>query len=125
MLYADGALGLALLCLWVYALLDVLTADESQVRNLPKWGWLLLVLLFGEVGVGPLLWFVAGRPRPASRQPSRLPYTGRAGRFPKYDRPGRAVAQNPDDDETFLRGLRDRAEEQRRKAQRPEGDPTV
>ncbi|MCW2726879.1 MAG: hypothetical protein JWN35_3800, partial [Frankiales bacterium] len=30
-------------------------------------------------------------------------------------RPPRAVSPAPDDDETFLRGLRDRAEEQRRR----------
>lgn len=33
--------------------------------------------------------------------------------FPEYDRPGRARATNPEDDEAFLRGLRERAEEQR------------
>jgi hypothetical protein len=115
MLYADGALGLAVLCVWVYALLDVLTSDEARVRNLPKWAWFVVVLLFGEVLVGPLLWFVAGRPQGAAR-PGGLPYKGNTGTFPEYDRPGRAVAQNPDDDEAFLRGLRERAEEQRRRA---------
>jgi hypothetical protein len=116
MLYADGALGLVLLCVWVYALLDVLTSDEAAVRNLPKWGWFVVVLLFGEILVGPLLWFIAGRPAGAPGRPNGLPYKGNRGIPPEYDRPGRAAAQNPDDDEAFLRQIRERAEEQRRKA---------
>jgi hypothetical protein len=122
MLYADGVLGLALLCLWVFALLDVLTSNETAVRNLPKWGWFLVVLLFGEIAIGPLLWFVAGRPTTVGR-PSGLPYKGNPGRFPEYDRPGRATAASPDDDEAFLRGLRERAEEQRRRAAENKDDP--
>jgi hypothetical protein len=116
MLYADGALGLVVLCVWVYALLDVLTSDEAAVRNLPKWGWFVVVLLFGEVFVGPLLWFIAGRPVGAQSRPGGLPYKGNRGVPPEYDRPGRAVPQSPDDDEAFLRGLRERAEEQRKRA---------
>ena len=126
MLYADGAIGIALLCLWVYCLLDVLTSAEGAVRNLPKWAWFVVVLLFGEIGVGPLLWLVAGRPRGATSRPGGLPYKGNPGRFAEYDRPGRATAQNPDDDEAFLRRLRERAEEQRRRAaeqKRAEDDP--
>jgi hypothetical protein len=38
-----------------------------------------------------------------------------SGTYPEYDRPGRAVPANPDDDEQFLRGVRERAEEQRRR----------
>jgi hypothetical protein len=127
MLYADGALGLVLLCVWVYALLDVLTSDETRIRNLPKWGWFVIVLILGEVAIGPLLWFIAGRPQGRATRPGGLPYKGNTGRFPEYERPGRAVAQNPDDDEAFLRGLRDRADEQRRRAAenaKREDDPT-
>jgi hypothetical protein len=115
-IYADGARGLVVLCIWVYALLDVLTSDESAVRNLPKWGWFVVVLLFGEIAIGPLLWFIAGRPNGTAGRPGGLPYKGNTGRFPEYDRPGRAAAQNPDDDEAFLRNLRERAEEQRKRA---------
>jgi hypothetical protein len=43
-----------------------------------------------------------------------MPYKGNHGpAFPEYDRPGRAAATNPEDDEAFLRGLRERAEQQR------------
>jgi hypothetical protein len=36
--------------------------------------------------------------------------------FPEYDRPGRFAAADPEADEAFLRKVRERAEEQRRKA---------
>ena len=111
MLYADGALALAVLVLWVVALLDVITADESRVRNLPKLGWIFIVLLLGELAIGPVLWFVAGRPQGAPRS---LPYKGNLGTPAEYDRPGRATAASPDDDAAFLASLKKRADEQRR-----------
>jgi hypothetical protein len=101
------------LVLLVFCVLDVITTPEPAVRNLPKLVWLLLVLVLPLVG--GVAWLVAGRPQRTTR-PGGLPYKGSAGRFPEYERPGRAVAQNPDDDEAFLRGLRERAEEQRRRA---------
>jgi Phospholipase_D-nuclease N-terminal len=109
----DGA-GLLILALWVFCIIDVITTDESLCRNLPKSAWLIIVLLLPDLG--SIVWLVAGRPR-VTRPPGGLPYRG-TGRYPEYDRPGRAVAAGPDDDEAFLRGLRERAEEQRRKARR-------
>jgi hypothetical protein len=108
----DGA-GLLILALWVFCIIDVITTDESLCRNLPKTLWLVIVLILPDVG--SIIWLVAGRPRVA-RIAGGLPQQGNTGRYPEYDRPGRAVAANPDDDEAFLRGLRARAEEQRRKA---------
>jgi hypothetical protein len=74
--------------------------------------WILLVLFFPLIG--SIAWLVAGRPQSAAT--SSMPYKGNHGHpsFPEYDRPGRAVASSPEDDEAFLRGLRERAEEQRR-----------
>ncbi len=120
MLYFDGALGTLLFLLWVFCPIDVITTDESLCRNLPKMWWVVVVLLLFDVGA--VLWLVAGRPRPgvtAGRS------TGKTG-FPEYDRPGRFAATNPDDDEDFLRHVRERAEEQRRRhrerQRRDEGD---
>ena len=113
MLYGEGLAGLAELCLLVYCVLNVITTPEEQVRNLPKLLWLFLVILLPLVG--GVAWLVAGRPLGTSR-PGGLPYKGNSGRFPEYDRPGRAVPQSPDDDEAFLRSLRERAEEQRKRA---------
>ena len=115
MLFFDGVLGFLLFALWVFCLFDVITTDESLVRNLQKTWWILIVLLLFDVGA--VLWLVAGRPMP-TKGPG-LPYRGNTGRqrdaaYPEYDRPGRFAATNPEDDEHFLRQVRERAEEQRR-----------
>jgi hypothetical protein len=110
-LYGAGLAGLAELCLIAYCFLDVLRTPPQQVRNLPKPVW--LILCFIPPILGPIAWLLLGRPQYAA---GNLPYKGNAGSFPEYDRPGRAVPQNPDDDEAFLRALRERAEEQRRRA---------
>jgi hypothetical protein len=113
------------LVLLVYCVLNVITTPESDVRNLPKLLWLMLVIILPLVG--GIAWLVAGRPQGSPTRPGGLPYKGNTGRFPEYERPGRAVAGNPDDDEAFLRGLRERAEEQRRRAaeeRRHEDDAT-
>jgi hypothetical protein len=89
--------------------------EEHRVRNLSKAVWVAVVLLTFEVGA--VAWLVAGRPRSGLRD---LPYKGNAGRaarqYPEYDRPGRFAATNPDDDEAFLRQVRERAEQQTRAA---------
>jgi hypothetical protein len=122
-LYGGGALLVVELCLVVYCVLNIITTPEGEVRNLPKMVWLVLALLFPIVG--GVAWLVAGRPQGPARS---LPYKGNAGRIPpEYDRPGRATAHSPDDDEAFLRSLRERAEEQRRRAEQErrarEADP--
>jgi hypothetical protein len=101
-LYADGLAGLAELCLLVYCLLDVLRTPGARIRNLPKPVWFLLC--FFPPIVGPVCWLLFGRP----------PYDGAA----TAAAPARTAqpAVNPDDDEAFLRGLRERAQEQRRRA---------
>lgn len=112
MLLMDGALGLVVLGLWIFCLLDVISTDEYAIRNLSKVVWVLLVLFFPLIG--SIAWLVAGRPQAGAT--SSMPYKGNHGHpssFPEYERPGRAVASNPEDDEAFLRGLRERAEEQR------------
>lgn len=112
MLYFGGLFGVVTLCLWIFAIVDVITTDEGSVRNLPKIAWLILVLLFPLVG--SIAWLVAGRPVGAGR--ARLgTYERSAPAYPEYDRPGRFAATNADDDDEFLRRCRERAEEQRRK----------
>ena len=114
MLLMDGVLGLVVLGLWIFCLFDVISTDEYACRNLSKTWWLILVLFFPLIG--SIVWLVAGRPE--ANPTASMPYKGNHGHpsFPEYDRPGRAVAANPEDDEAFLRGLRDRAEEQRKRA---------
>jgi hypothetical protein len=110
-LYGGGAFFVVGLCLVVYCVLNIITTPDEQVRNLPKLLWLLLVLFFPIVG--GVAWLVAGRPQ----GPVDLPYKGNRGIPPEYDRPGRATASSPDDDEAFLRSLRERAEQQRKRAE--------
>ena len=110
MLYFDGALGIAVFCLWIFCLVDVVVTDESVCRHLPKLVWLLVVLVLPLVG--SILWLAAGKPRFQAGGYS----TARRSSYPEYDRPGRHVATNPDDDAEFLRRCRERAEEQRRRA---------
>ncbi len=111
MLYGYGVLSLFVIALVVYCVLNIITTPDSEVRNLPKLLWLVLCLFFPIIGC--VAWRVAGRPQGPSRS---VPYKGNRGIPPEYDRPGRALPQNPDDDEAILKGLRDRAEEQRKRA---------
>ncbi|HET6877445.1 MAG TPA: PLD nuclease N-terminal domain-containing protein [Jatrophihabitans sp.] len=109
MLLFDGALGLLALAVWIFCIVDVITTPEHQARNLPKLVWLLIVLLFADIG--SIVWLVAGRPWPAR---SLSPSAAHPAKLPSRT-PTRPVA--PDDDEQFLAGLRARAEEQRRRAE--------
>jgi hypothetical protein len=111
-LYFDGVAGLAILALWLFCVIDVITTDESLVRNLPKMAWVFIVVFLFDIGA--IIWLIAGRPQTWQRS---LPYKGNTGTVPpEYDRPGRATAHNPDDDAAFLVQLRERAEAQRKKA---------
>ncbi|MER7350210.1 PLD nuclease N-terminal domain-containing protein [Streptomyces aurantiacus] len=83
---------LLVLAVWIYAFIDVLNTPEKEVRHLPKVAWVIIVLLFGEVLLGPIAWFVTGKKRTAS---------GRAGGG--SSRRGGWVA--PDDNPDFLKGL--------------------
>lgn len=103
--------GMAVLLLWLYCLVEVAMTPEHEMRALPKIGWLVIVVLLPTIG--SVAWLVAGRPVGPHRPQSNT-------RYSEYDRPGRYVAQNPDSDEAFLRGLRERADQQRREAQRQE-----
>ncbi|HJQ44530.1 MAG TPA: PLD nuclease N-terminal domain-containing protein [Jatrophihabitantaceae bacterium] len=111
MILADGVLGIILIGLWLFCVIDVITTDESQMRNLPKAVWVLIVLILFDIGA--ILWLVAGRNWQSSGARGQQP-RGRGAAFPEYDRPGRYVPTNPDDDDEFLRQIRQRADEQRR-----------
>lgn len=101
-------LGGIVVLLWVAALIDIIVSDDHRVRHLPKFGWLIIVILLPLAG--SLIWFLLGRPvGPVTNAPSRT------SGFPEYERPGRRLARYADDDDEFLRQCRVRAEEQRRK----------
>jgi hypothetical protein len=107
-LKVEGLLGLIVLALWIFSIIDVAGSREQDVRALPKIAWLFIVLILPFAG--SIAWLIAGRP-----DAQRRPATGPTSPFPEYDRPGRMRAASPDDDEAFLRQVRERAEEQRRR----------
>jgi hypothetical protein len=109
-LFFDGGVALIFFAVWVFCIIDVITTPEDAVRNLPKLVWLFIVILLADVG--SIAWLVAGRNW--NTQPADLRYKGNRGR--QDSRRLRMNGTNPDDDEEFLRGLRARAEEQRRRA---------
>lgn len=83
--------------LLIYCFLDCLQSDDLLIRNLPKWGWIVLIIVVPIVG--PIAWLVAGRPQTAAPGPART--TG----YPAYEQPQRRL-QAPDDDPEFLAQLR-------------------
>lgn len=72
--------------LTIYSLVDCSATSMSEIRNLPKWAWILLMILVAPLGA--IAYLIAGRPR-----------RGGAGR-----RPTRKIIP-PDDDPDFLRRL--------------------
>ncbi len=54
---------LLVLAVWIYAFIDCLNTPEEEVKGLPKVVWIIIVLLFGEVLVGPVAWLAAGKVR--------------------------------------------------------------
>jgi hypothetical protein len=90
------------LFLLVFCLIDCIQTPDHEVRNLPKLGWVLLIIILPLIG--GIAWLVAGRPQHQSRgRQVPWPSTRTAG-FPEYERPRAAVA--PDDDPEFLAEMR-------------------
>jgi hypothetical protein len=91
---------LRVLALWIYAFIDCLNTPEEEVRGLPKVVWVIIILLFGEVLVGPIAWLVAGRVR-------RAPAGGSTPS--EWHRNHRTTFVAPDDNPEFLHSLREEA----------------
>jgi hypothetical protein len=81
------ALVVLTIAIQLYGLIDCAQRDDSEVRSLPRWGWILIIIL-GPLAIGAVAYLVAGRPK----------RPGKGGKKPK-----RTIA--PDDDPDFLRGL--------------------
>ncbi|WP_329336129.1 PLD nuclease N-terminal domain-containing protein [Streptomyces sp. NBC_00663] len=112
---------LLVLALWIYAFIDCLNTPEEQVKGLPKVVWVIIVLLFGEVLVGPVAWLVAGKQRgPATAGGAP---TGGARFVAPDDNPEflKSLAEDNKKDEALLKDweadLRRREEELRKKEQ--------
>ncbi|MFG2500184.1 PLD nuclease N-terminal domain-containing protein [Streptomyces sp. NPDC048441] len=99
---------LLVLAVWIYAFIDVLNTPEKEIRHLPKVVWVIIVLLFGEVLLGPIAWFVTGKARRTT--PGSGPRAGRGGQW---------VA--PDDNPEFLKSLRDEDPDEEKRDRGSEG----
>jgi hypothetical protein len=91
------------LALVVFCLIDCVQSDEHRIRNLPKWAWIVLIILIPIAG--PVVWLVGGRPTRASGGGDVSRPTTRTAGFPEYERP-RQRPKAPDDDPEFLRSLK-------------------
>lgn len=83
---------LALIAITLYALFDAIGSPKQDVRLLPKWLWIFLIVILW-IG-GAVLWFFLGRP-------SRSGQHGGSG----GGRGGGAPPVGPDDDPDFLTQL--------------------
>jgi hypothetical protein len=90
---------LLVLALWIYAFIDCLNTPEEEVRGLPKVVWVIIILLFGEVLVGPVAWLVAGKQRGAGPSGGSTPS--------QWHRNQRTEWVAPDDNPEFLKSLKE------------------
>jgi hypothetical protein len=81
-----GIISITSLVLTLYAFIDCARRDDSLINKLPKWGWLLLILLLAPFGA--IAYVAIGRVR-GERGP----------------RPPKRRILPPDDDPDFLRKL--------------------
>jgi phospholipase D-like protein len=84
--------------LTIAALISCLSAEEDDVRALPRLVWVVAILLFPLVGA--IVYFVAGRPLTAGASGGTWTASGGGA---EAHRPQRTVA--PDDDPEFLRAI--------------------
>lgn len=68
-------LTLATLALMIFALVSVITSDDWQVKYLPKFAWVLLIIFLPLLG--SILWLLLGKDRAISGRPEK-PWTPRA-----------------------------------------------
>lgn len=95
-----GLVGILLLALWAYCIFDVISTDESLMRNMPKILWLVVVIVLPTVG--SVAWLLLGRPEGAGLRPGDTS----TYRAPKAPRLGPTPVA-PDDDPAFLARLDD------------------
>ena len=101
----------------LYALIDAILTRRGTERLLPKWLWILVIILVPVLGA--LFWIFSGRPAreargaaPAGSGATRVPGRGGRGRAP--------VA--PDEDPAFLRKLSDDQWSRQMRERRQSGD---
>jgi hypothetical protein len=86
MLRIQALIAIASLALSLYSFIECAKRDETQIKKLPKWGWLLIILFFPAFG--SIAYLIIGRTRRN-----------------KGPRPPKRRILPPDDDPDFLRRL--------------------
>jgi hypothetical protein len=92
LLKLGGLFFLVSVVFWLWAIFDSLTCDDKRVRNLPRWAWVVVILVFLEFGA--LAWTIFGRPR-----------GGQLVADGSRPQPPRGGPVGPDDDPDFLRNI--------------------
>lgn len=129
-----GALAIASIGLTIFALADCVQCENAQLRGLPKWAWIVLIVLLPWVG--PLTWLLVGKDResgapsafdPLRGGPSRDDEGGPAGSTGSWgSRSGRGARGSrplaPDEDPEFLRKLDEDIRRERRERERRDGN---
>lgn len=111
MFFAGGLVGLAILALWIYCIFDVISTDESLIRNLPKVLWLIVVIFLPTIG--SISWLLLGRPERAGFAPGGSTYRPEPrGGADRWGTRTRGVLA-PDDDPRFLSELDERSKKLR------------
>lgn len=114
----------AVVVLTLYAVIDCAMTDARRARVLSKPVWLVAILLLPVVG--PICWILFGKGLISIGSGSRSDAAGAGGRSGRAGRGAPAPAA-PDDDEAFLRRLREQAADERRRqeaagSETPSGD---
>lgn len=117
----------------VFCLIDVIMSSDKEVRNLPKWAWILIIIVLPLIG--GVTWLILGRPQrsasgPGAGGPTNPPVTPLRPKAPDDDPEFLASlkAENSDHERMLKQweeNLRRREEELRRSEDNPEDtDPT-
>lgn len=105
------------LILTVAALISCLSAEEGQIKALPRIAWVIIILLFSPIGA--IVFFVVGREHAGHPKQTWRPGSG----FPEAQRPaGDRRPMAPDDDPVFLKQLSKQQAEDRELMRKWEDD---
>ena len=94
---ARGIIAVLSIALTVFALADCVQTEDAKIRGLPKWAWIVLIVLIPWVG--PITWLFVGKDRSSP---------GGSGR------PRRQGPLAPDEDPDFRRRLDEDIRRERR-----------
>lgn len=114
-------ISLVVLAGMIFALVDIITRDQSLVKHMPKTVWIFVVILMPFLGT--VLWFAIGREYPrreVTRPPQFAPWATEPPAPPVRPRDARSTEQQLADLEREIEEERLRAELARR---RESGEP--